>query len=256
MGSQSSTQQVTNLVNQTATTVMANISTSAQGSVQQSNTMIISGISDSSVVNIQQSNEANIQVSAVVQSAQSGQLQSQLTAALVQALTTSSNTIGYSTSNINLQTSIKNIVSSNITTNSVNNAFAGITQSNALQISNISGSKIYGVSQTNIGKAIAQLMSSSTEQIIALLGLQAQSTTTATQTTTNPISSVADAIGSALSGNMLVILVIMAAVAFSGFMFKDQVLGLWKEYYPYDLYGLIGLVAGLLVIVSLKSSAN
>jgi hypothetical protein len=248
--SESKSSKVTDIVNQTTTEVMANISTSAQSSTKQSNKLTISNIHNSTLSDITQLNESKIVVTAVAEASQSGELQSKLSAALADSLTQNSNAIGYSSSDINIDTAIKNIVSNRITTNSVNEAFSGISQENALDIVNINNSKISRISQTNIGEAIATLMSATSTDIVAALGIEAESKTEAEQTTTNPVSSIASAIGAAVGGNMIFILIIIAAAAFGFYMFKDQVMTIWNAYYPYDLYALIAL-AGSLVVISL-----
>ncbi len=244
---QSKSEQVTELINRVTTNVLSDISTSAKGAVQQSNQMTISGISGSTISGISQSNEANIQISAVQQSAQTGQLQSQLSAAISQALSQNANTIGYANLNTSVTNKVNSVINSNISAKSVSDAFVGVTQSNALLISDVKNSTVSSISQTNIGKAIASLMSSSVTDIIAALGIQADVKTTSAQAASNPISSLADSISSAFGGSGLFIILIIAAAAVGFFMFKQEAMALWNQYYPYDLYGVIGIAVATFI---------
>lgn len=247
--SQSKSDQIAKITNDVATSVMANISTSSKGSIAQSNDLNITSSSFSNVSGITQSNESNISISAVAQAAQSGDLQSQLTTGIAQALAQHQDTLGYSGTQSNINTQVGSIIKSNITNNSVNDAFIGVTQSNRANITALPYSNISGISQTNLGQAVAKLMSSSAAQISATLGVKADVNVTADQSSTNPLSSI-------LGGNTFVILfiVIIVVVIGSNQGVMGQVVALWNEYYPYDLYAVIGLVVVILgsVLISKK----
>lgn len=266
MGAQKSkTQQVTDVINQTSTNVMASISNSAKASIQQANDLTITGVRHSNVSDILQSNEADIDVAIVANSATSGYLQSQLSAALDSELKKNASVIGYSTQDTSITNNIKNIVNNNITAKTVNQAFAGITQSNKLVISDITDSgNVSNIHQTNIGKAISKLMSSTDAQIQSLLGTSEDVKIKDTQTASNPVSDVAATVGNTITGvvssvtNMIggngILFIIIIAVAAYYFreqlmQYKDTAIKLWLQYYPVDLFALIGGVAVLVVVL-------
>jgi hypothetical protein len=147
---------------------------------------------------------------------------------------------------------VKSIINSNISAKSVSDAFVGVTQSSALMISDVQNSTVDSVSQTNIGKAIATLMSSSSTEIASVLGLQSDVKSSAAQTATNPISSLAESISGALGGSGLFILLIIAAAVFGFYMFKQDIIQLWNQYYPYDLYGVVGVCFALVLLMIVK----
>jgi hypothetical protein len=115
---------------------------------------------------------SNIDVSAVATAASSGVLQSKLTADITNTLTQQSSGFIYSSNESDVKNIVKNIINTNITTNSVNTAFAGITQSNLMELGNVTdGAIVTDLNQTNIAKAISSLMSKTTSDLQVQLNL-------------------------------------------------------------------------------------
>ncbi len=258
-GSESKSVQITRIINETTTNVMAEMSTSVKSATQQSNDLTIKGIRGSSISNITQQNEAKIDISVVESASISGELQSKLSAALKLELEKKASTIGYSASESLTETDIQNIVNTNITSKTVKDVFSGINQSNKLVIEDVVDSQVEDISQTNIGKAISKLTSEVDAEIQASLGIEADVEIKDTQTSSNPYTDTVNALSAALSGSGGMMILFLVLIALGAFIFKDQLKGLvggpvvalWNKYYPYDLYALIALVGSIVLYVLL-----
>jgi hypothetical protein len=248
--------EVTKKLNQITTNVMAELSTSAKATIGQGNTFQLIGSTGIKLGDITQSNEAKIDVSAVSNAAANGDLQKKLIEEVnnqIKQEAKSQNSISINTTN--METDIKDIITQNITTKSVSEAFAGVSQSNLIEIVNSKDSSAGNITQTNVGQAIAKLTASSATKIAAALETEFKKQTSVDQ------KSISETKFPNLFGGPALMLIVLLVVVGGGLFFAktflpnfDDLFGAYKQPIMIGIGLLVALIFGLIIynIVSPK----
>ena len=202
--SQSSSDILQESLTQVSLDVMNSISSSMSSSITQSNELTIDGTIAGNASNNVQSNTASINMQAIIQSAQSGQLQNDLVTKLAQEVKQKSSTLGYSASDVKVKNTIQNIVSNKITNETISKLDANIKQSNRITVttSGLVGGNLASNIQKNKADTIMTFMSGMSSDIISQLKASNAISGLTTQVTSNPISDVAESAAQMFSGMM------------------------------------------------------
>ena len=251
--SQTKADVLNQVMNEASITVINKTSNSAQASVSQSNTISLSGNTNIKNSVISNKNISNLNMSAIMSSVATGKLQSDLAAAISQAISQQASAFGYASNDTNIKTIVSNKVNQSMTNSTINQALASISQTNIITSSNdtnISGSNLSNINQTDV---IVKLISDMNSDIISILSNTGDIKGDLTQKASNPLSDL-------ISGPGLILLVIIGAIVFGFLMFKEQVLTVWKETPPMIKTGLmlalISLVGYLLYKTFMSTDSN
>ena len=249
--SQSSVDYVTTVLNKVTTNTMAKISNKTTASINQKNVFKLEGVTLSGSIDAVQENEAKINVGSVSQAAQTGELQSALSADIMaQIEQETSSQVGVANTVLNMKKDIQSIIENNITTETVNEAFANVNQENLIDLKNVTtktGADIK-VRQTNVGEAISSLMSQSATEISALLKTEFKDKTTVKQKTTQELPSLMGLFGGV--GLILVgILFILGVGLFLGKSLFSGINDFFQEHKKLILIGFGILIVAIIGVV-------
>lgn len=216
--SQSSSDILQESLTQVSLAVMNSVSSSMTSSITQSNELTIDGTIGGDVSNNTQSNTASINMQAVIQSSQSGQLQTELLNKLSQEVKQKSSTLGYSASDVKVKNVIKNVIENKITNESLTKLSADINQSNKIIVtsSGLVGGSLTNNLQSNKAETIITFMSGVSTDIVSQLKATNAISGSATQVTSNPISDIAESAAQMFSGmmNSAIFLIIIICFVF------------------------------------------
>lgn len=226
------------VLNEASIQVMNKISNSAQSSNYQENSTILGGKTTITNSDLSQSNVSTFDVTAITASVASGNLQSELAAAITQAIAQQASPLGYAANEANVKNIVQNKINVAVTNNTVSTALTSSVQKNITQ--SLADSEIdiinSNLSKSNKSDAVIKLISNMNSDIIIQMTNSGVIKDDLSQKITNPISDIVNAPN-------LIILVIIGAIIFGVTMFKQQVSAIWTEI-PYVIK--VGIFIGLL----------
>ena len=110
------------VLNEASIQVMNKISNSAQSSNYQENSTILGGKTTITNSDLSQSNVSTFDVTAITASVASGNLQSELAAAITQAIAQQASPLGYAANEANVKNIVQNKINVAVTNNTVSTA--------------------------------------------------------------------------------------------------------------------------------------
>lgn len=182
-GQNSKTDVLKQVLNEVSVNVLNRNSSSATGFIEQKNELLLTGNQGGKIKGFSQANSAQINISAISSSAASGNLQSDLTASLSEAINQEAASIGYTANKTRVRSVVKNVIDSNITVENLQNIQATVSQSNTIKILAESGFDYSDVTQKNEATAILELINTNNAEIIAALQTEGAVTGDLSQTT-------------------------------------------------------------------------
>lgn len=227
-GSESKVSQLNESLNEISTDIIMKLGSSTSGSIKQSQKITAANGSKISNVNLLQ--EAKVSLKTISNSSINSQLQSNLINSLTAEANRTTSGMPEITKNKS-QTDIKNIVTNRVRTSfsieNLNSLSASIDQEQELTA--VSSSVIELIKMSQNANVIGELTANMTSGIVSDITTNTSLSTKTTEIQQNPISSIIDSAGSALSGVLntigsftgfddTTILLFIVIVAVSGFI--------------------------------------
>lgn len=209
-GSQSKADVLKEILNKVSIDILNKNSSATIGLIDQKNTLTLVSNVDTKISGIDQINSSVINVFSIQNSVATGALQSDLTAAISETLRQEAASIGYTQSNVNINSKVSSIINSKISNESISEIRSTVEQSNDIKILVNSGADISSVVQKNEAQMIVKMINDMNSSVMASLQTSGDIKGDLTQKV-NPIIS--------NFGMALIFIVIMAAAAY---YFKDM----------------------------------
>lgn len=162
---QSSAEVLNKTINSVSLKVMSKNSTSSTGTIIQSNDLSISGNTGGSISDIEQINSSLINVSALLGSVSTGDLQSKMIAELISSISQEGAALGYTNQDSKIENIVQNSVSNHITVDNLMVIKNNVESSNTLQILANTDLDVKSIIQKNEANLIAELISKMSSDI-------------------------------------------------------------------------------------------
>ncbi len=237
--SQTKSDVLQQVLNQTSVNVMTKNSTGASGLVDSINDLTIAGNKNVSISGIAQINTAKINVTALQASVQQGILKSDLEAALASAIKQEGASLGYSASEAKVQTIVENRVNANITVENLQHIKNAVKQNNTIKILANEGVDTNSLVQKNEAELILKMISNMTSNILNDLKTTGTITADLSQTT-----------ASFMPGYFTIIIIAAVILVGGAYYFKDSYTSTLKEITKPAPMILIGSVLVFLFIIA------